>query len=119
MKRTPEKTEKEVQVSNEFGRLKFDPVQVPRPGSDYGWNGESFSDFRHSDQKVHDEKLRDEVLDTLVVDLNLDFDDSQVEVDSGHVIISGNPSDFRMKERIEAMIGSLSGVKSVKFVLNH
>jgi len=106
--------EERVRVSNEFGLLHFERVDVPRPSPDYGWDGESLKDFRRTDQQIHDDRLQQRVVEALSVDLNLDLSHVDVFVNDGHVNLAGVLNDPAMIERAGQLVSSLPGVKSVR-----
>jgi len=61
-----------------------------------------------------DERIKEDIYDVLTDDHEIDASDVSVEVQDGHVTLTGNVEDRRMKFLIEDAVASCSGVQDVR-----
>ena len=60
------------------------------------------------------ERIKEEICDRLTDDDSIDASEIEVNLNQGEVTLSGSVSDKQTKRRVEDMIESMSGVKSVQ-----
>ena len=60
------------------------------------------------------DRIKEDISDRLTDDDSIDASDIEINVNNGEVTLSGTVSDKQTKRRVEDMIESMSGVKSVQ-----
>ena len=106
----------DVAVSNQFGREEFAPIQVPRPKSDYGWEGDADVEAERS---LHngvraDVSIQAEVAELLRLSAEIDSNDIEITVRDGQVTLLGTIPEKEMKYLAEENIKHVAGLKNIQ-----
>jgi osmotically-inducible protein OsmY len=80
-----------------------------RSGMQGGHRGKGPKGYERSQDRI-----KEDISDRLTDDDSIDASDIEINVNNGEVTLSGTVSDKQTKRRVEDMIESMSGVKSVQ-----
>jgi hypothetical protein len=85
----------------------------PDPGAPRGWGRESFAGRGPKGYRRSDERIREEVSDALTADPLVDASEITVQVEEGHVTLTGTVVAREQKRRAEDVAERISGVSDV------